>query len=367
EVNDSPVPTSDLKGAVEDTLLSFPASGLTSNDSPGPANESGQTLTVTAVSATSAAGGTVSLSGGVVSYTPAADYNGPDSFTYTVCDNGTTNGAPDRKCAVSSVAVTVSEVNDPPVVASDAKTTNEDSSLSFHSTDLTADDTPGPANESGQSLTVTEVDAASAHGGSVSLSAGTVLYTPAANFNGSDSFTYKVCDNGTTSGSPDSKCTTGTVNITVTAVNDPPSFTKGADQTVLEDAGAQSVPNWATAISAGPADEAGQSLNFIVSNSNNALFSSQPTIVADGTLSYTSAPDANGSALVTVRLHDSGGTANGGVDTSSAQTFTITVTEVNDSPVPTSDLKGAVEDTLLSFPASDLTSNHSHGPANDLA
>ena len=61
--------------------------------------------------------------------------------------------------------------------------------------------------------------------------------------------------------------------ITVTAVNDAPSFTKGANQTVNEDAAAQSVTGWATALSAGPANEAGQALNFNVSNNNNALFS----------------------------------------------------------------------------------------------
>ena len=56
-------------------------------------------------------------------------------------------------------------------------------------------------------------------------------------------------------------------------VNDAPSFTKGADQTVNEDAGAQSVSGWATAISKGPANESGQAVDFIVTNNNNALFS----------------------------------------------------------------------------------------------
>src|SRR5258708_20156473 len=55
-------------------------------------------------------------------------------------------------------------------------------------------------------------------------------------------------------------------------------------------------------------------------------------ISARGTLTYTPAADANGSATVTVQIHDNGGTANGGVDTSAAQTFTINVTSVNDVP-----------------------------------
>ena len=73
---------------------------------------------------------------------------------------------------------------------------------------------------------------------------------------------------------------------------------------------------WATAISAGPANESGQTVNFIVSNNNNALFSAQPAVSLTGTLTYTPAANANGSATVSVQVHDNGGTANGGVDTS---------------------------------------------------
>src|SRR6185369_8612470 len=104
-------------------------------------------------------------------------------------------------------------------------------------------------------------------------------------------------------------------------VNDAPSFTKGADQTVNEDAGAQTVNNWATAISAGPADESGQTLTFQVTNNTNAsLFSAGPAISSGGTLTYTPAANANGSATITINLKDNGGTANGGVDTSASQT-----------------------------------------------
>ena len=89
---------------------------------------------------------------------------------------------------------------------------------------------------------------------------------------------------------------------------------------------------WATEISAGPADENGQTLTFLVSTDNDGLFSAPPAINSNGQLTYTPAADANGSATVTVKLMDDGGTANGGVDTSAAQTFTITVTAVNDVP-----------------------------------
>jgi hypothetical protein len=119
-----------------------------------------------------------------------------------------------------------------------------------------------------------------------------------------------------------------TISFSITGVNlvnQAPSFTKGADQTINENAGAQTVVNWATAISAGPANESSQQLNFIVSSTNAGLFAVAPAIDSSGTLTYTPVTNANGTATVTVTLHDDGGTANGGVDTSAAQTFTITV------------------------------------------
>src|SRR5439155_1618384 len=238
--------------------------------SAGPADETGQTLNFIVSNSNNAlfSSQPAIAADGTLSYTSAPDANGSALVTVRLHDSGgTANGGIDTSSA-QTFTITVTEVNDSPVPASDLKGAVEDTLLSFPASDLTSNDSPGPANESGQSLTVTEVDAASAHGGSVTLSAGTVLYTPAANFNGSDSFSYKVCDNGTTNGSSDSKCTTGTVTITVTAVNDPPSFTKGPDETVLEDAGAQSVPNWATAISAGPSDESSQTLNFVLTVDN---------------------------------------------------------------------------------------------------
>ena len=153
----------------------------------------------------------------------------------------------------------------------------------------------------------------------------TVLYTPNADANGSDSFTYTVNDSQVTSAA-------ATVALTITPVNDAPSFSAGANQVINEDAPAQSVNAWASAILAGPANESGQVLDFIVSNDNNALFSTQPAISATGVLTYTAAADANGVATVTVSLHDNAGTANGGIDTSAAQTFSITVNSVNDAP-----------------------------------
>src|SRR5205085_1566706 len=72
-------------------------------------------------------------------------------------------------------------------------------------------------------------------------------------------------------------------------------------------------------------------------NTNNALFSVQPSISAAGVLTFTPAPNAFGTATVNVNLQDNGGTANGGVDTSATMTFTITVNCVNDAPTAGAD------------------------------
>lgn len=148
-------------------------------------------------------------------YTPNADYNGPDSFTYTANDAGLDSSP-------ATVTISVAEENDAPTAAADSKTTSEDTPLTFAASDLTSNDVAGPANESGQSLTVTRVNITSDTHGTVTLDAGQITYTPTTNYNGSASFTYTVCDNGTTGGLSDPKCDTATVSVTVNPVNDAP-------------------------------------------------------------------------------------------------------------------------------------------------
>ena len=108
---------------------------------------------------------------------------------------------------------------------------------------------------------------------------------------------------------------------------------QGGQIIVLEDSGNQTINGFAINIPRGRVGESGQTVNFIVSNDNNSLFVSQPAISLTGALTFTPAANANGSANVTVLLHDNGGTANGGVDTSAPQTFLINVLGVNDAPL----------------------------------
>ena len=153
---------------------------------------------------------------------------------------------------------------------------------------------------------------------------GSLTYVPPPNFSGTASFTY-MASNSMFNSTPVS------VTITVNPANETPSFTKGADQTTDSNIGPQSILGWATAISPG-VGEGGQLLDFILTNSSNSLFSVQPAVSADGTLTYSTAAGATGVATVSISLHDNGGTAYGASDTSAVQTFAIIV---DNAPVVT--------------------------------
>jgi hypothetical protein len=131
---------------------------------------------------------------------------------------------------------------------------------------------------------------------------------------------------------------TETASVTVIPVNDSPSFVAGPDQTVNAAAGPQTIVNWATQIAAGPPNEIGQALTFLVSNDNPGLFAAPPAVAPDGTLTYAPASGGNGAATVTVLLVDDGGTADGGNDSSSEQTFTIDVMPNFGEPVAVDDV-----------------------------
>src|SRR5262249_28036410 len=118
--------------------------------------------------------------------------------------------------------------------------------------------------------------------------------------------------------------------MTVNCVNDAPSFTKGpnqanvANQNADGSAKAYTVDPWATGISPGPANESGQTVDFVIDSvSQTNLFTVQPTVSTTGALSFTTDPAHTGMATITLHIHDNGGTANGGVDSSATQSFTI--------------------------------------------
>lgn len=167
--------------------------------------------------------------------------------------------------------------------------------------------------------------------GQTLLIAGQTMYwTPPANVSGDiDAFSIRASDRCNVSATP------VMVRPFLSGVNDPPSFTKGPNQVVLEDSGSHAVPNWATQISPGP-NETGQQVEFIILQVDNPdLFHTLPAITPTGTLSYRPADNAHGVAHVTVSLQDDGGTEDYGNNLSDPQSFMITVMPDNEKPVIT--------------------------------
>ena len=186
-----------------------------------------------------------------------------------------------------------------------------------------------------------------------------VIYVPAVDANGApyDSFGFFMTETSGTQSSPPAQ-----VTIYVTPVNQAPTFVEGPNQTVFVGAGPQTVAGWASQISPGAANESNQTLTFIVTQTAGpaGLFSVGPSIDASGNLTY--APSGlTGTDSFSVVLHDNGGTANGGHDTSVAQFFTITATAT--PPVPT----GVPDTFVLSQSASSSATSINGVLANDVS
>jgi large repetitive protein len=187
---------------------------------------------------------------------------------------------------------------------------------------------PGPPSESGQTVTftVSSDNPALFAAQPAVASNGTLTFTPAANTNGVANVTVTAHDDGGTAGGGVDTSAPSTFTLTVDPLNDPPTFNAGPNQSAVSLLGAQTVPAWATGITPGPANESGQTVSFTVTNDNPGLFSVQPAVAPNGTLTYTPAALALGSATVRVKAVDDGGKSGPGADdTSPAQTFTITI------------------------------------------
>jgi large repetitive protein len=283
--NPAPTAVNDTATTDEDTPIAIPVIG---NDT----DPDGDPLTVTTATALN---GTVSIgAGGILTYTPNANFNGSDTITYVIRDgNGGTSTA--------TVIITVMPVNDPPVATNDTATTNED-------TPVTIGVLGNDSDVDGDPLTVT---AATSPNGTVVINPdGTITFTPAPDFNGPTTITYTISDgNGGTS--------IAAVNITVDAVNDVP-VANPSTATTTEDTPV-TVP-----VLANDTDADGDPLTVTAATAPNGTV----TINPDGTLTYTPNANFNGTDTITYTVSD----GQGGFSTS---TVTVTVSADNDLPTAT--------------------------------
>ncbi len=306
-VNHPPEAWDDLVTTDEDTAITI---AVLANDT----DIDGDLLTVGNLSPVT--NGTLVLNpDGTVTYTPNPDFRGFENFTYTVSDPA---GAQDT----ATVFVTIDPLNDLPTAVNDSATTNEDTALNFN---VAGNDT----DPDGDNLVVVAVTQGAK--GSVvinqspSLLGKYVIYTPNANANGGDSFTYTVSDgHGGTA--------IGTVAMTITPVNDVPDAV--ADSvTTPEDTPLTFNPR------VNDTDADGDALTV---TSVNGGTRGTPVLNADGTITYTPMPNISGTDFIQYYISD----GHGGTDSALA---TVTTTAVNDAPNANNDLPLVTEDTPLAI------------------
>jgi Family of unknown function (DUF6288)/PA14 domain/Bacterial Ig domain len=254
--NTAPVANAQSPSTPEDTALPITLTATDAEANP---------LTYTVL--TQPSNGTLNGTAPNLTYTPAANSSGPDSFTFKAND-----GLLDS--AVATVDITVTPVNDAPVAnAQSGVTTAEDSPTAIT---LTGSDVEGSA------LTYTVVTQPT--NGTLSGTAPNLTYTPAPNDNGSRSFTFKVND-----GEVDSAI--ATVSITVTPVNDAPVATPQSVSTAH---------NTAKAITLQGTDVEGSALTYAVATqpTRGTLSGTAPN------LTYTPTSGTSGPDSFTFKVHD---------------------------------------------------------------
>ncbi|MEL7637979.1 MAG: Ig-like domain-containing protein, partial [Anaerolineaceae bacterium] len=267
---------------------------------------------------TEPAHGTVTVLGNIATYTPALDFVGEDSFTFTANDGTVASN-------IATVTITVTPVNDAPEAVDDAYDVDEDDVLTVAAPGVMANDIEVDTD----GMRVVLVSNVSQ--GSLILSGdGSFTYTPDPDFTGTDSFVYKLI---TFPGIQDDWTDEATVTITVNPINDAP---------VAEDQDVTTAEDTAKEITLVATDIDGDELTYaIVDEPSNG------TLTLNGDVAtYTPALNFVGEDSFTF-------TANDGTVDSDMAVVNITVTEVNDAPVAVEDAYTVDEDTVLTVLVAD--------------
>lgn len=310
----SPAPTtqSDAYNATEDTMLNVAAPGVLGND----------TNATSATIASQPANGSVSLNAnGSFSFTAAANFNGVTSFTYRAVNSS-------GNSAATTVTLSVATVNDPTTANNDAFGLSEDTSITVTAPGVLSNDTDVDGPASATTLV------GPAHG-ALSLNAnGSFTYTPHANFNGNDSFSYRAQQGG---GFDDA-----TVTLTVSAVQDPTvaandAYNATEDVTLNVAVGQGLLANDADA-------DGALTASLVTGPANGTL-----TLSANGSFSYVPNVDFNGTDSFVYRASGPGSSA--------TATVTINVASAYDFPAANIDAFSTAANTQLVVPSPGVLGN----------
>ena len=323
-VNDKPDAVDDNAAVKEDTPQVI---DVLSNDTDVDTSF-GDKITVTSVSKPSH--GTASVIDGKVTYTPDENYNGTDSFTYTISDS---EGEADS----ATVNVTITAVNDAPANGNDISKTDEDTAVIIEVTKN--DDIDLGTNADTEKVNVISVDNP-AHGTAViSDDKQKITYTPDANWFGTEVFYYTAQDLG-------GLMADFSVTVTVKSVNDAPLIV----QTLSNISTNEDTTSGAVTFTVTDVEDNDGELHVAVTHNNSTLLPAITTTPdTNGNCTFTVTPKANknGTSQITVTVTDSDGATN-------AQTFTLTVKAVNDEPSAQNDAAETNENTTKTI---DVLSN----------
>jgi hypothetical protein len=304
---------------------------------------------------------------GSLSFTPVANTSGTATITVTVKnDAGTANGGHDT--TTETFKVNVGFVNQAPLVSpiADVDILENAGAQTVNLTGLSV----GPGNPSSETLAIS---AASDTPGLVlnpmvsytsGAKTGALSFTPVANASGTATITVTLKNSGGTSNGG-SDATTETFKANVGFVNQPPTIDSIADVNTFENAPLQALN--LTGISAGPGNPAGETVTITASSDTPGLVPN-PVVnytsgAAAGTLFFVPVPVTSGTATITVTVKNSGGTANGGNDTT-IETFKINVGFVNQPPSFTGGPNLVVRQDSGAQTVTGWATDISPGPAN---
>ena len=315
-VNDAPVATADISVTNEDNAVTV---DVLANDSDSDGSLNPASVTVTS----NAANGTTSVNTGTgaITYTPAANFNGSDTFSYTVEDNNM------LVSQVTTVSITVNAQNDAPVAVADVVATLAETLVSI---DVANNDSDIDSGDAVDPATVVVVSAATNGSAVFNAATGRIDYTPAAGFSGTDSFTYTINDGaGATSNA-------ATVTVNVTNPNVLP---------VAADDSATTAEDTAVAISvlSNDSDSDGSLVVNSVTIQSHPASGSVNVDTVSGVVTYTPTADSFGSDSFTYTVQDDDG------GTSNVATVSITMTPVNDAPVANNDTATLMEDNTFTI------------------
>ena len=309
--NNAPIANDDGFSTDEDTAVS---GNVLSNDTDA---DAGDTLTATVTAGVSDGSLEFNETTGDFTYTPDADFNGTDSFTYEASDgNGGTSAA--------TVTITVDPVNDGPVADNDSATTNEDVAVSV---DVLTNDTDIDTPE----LTIASID--EVVGGMAIIDEGQILFTPTPDFFGQASVTYTVSDGDLTDQAE--------VLITVNPINDAPSVapvdaTFGEDDAVMNvdllEGSADIEGDDLDTNSVTVTSDQGRTIDFSIDNETGVI------TIQPGQFEDLGASDVE---TLTVEYDVTDG------DLSTANTATISINGANDDPEAADDMATTAAGTLV--------------------